>query len=95
MYVAILIDAYDAIYDEAYDPYEEIIHINRCKCWKLNDRLVIDFFHPSTFPGYLDEGDRDIELFETLCKMIKEGMVFEKFAWATGKSGQTEHLKPE
>jgi hypothetical protein len=50
--------------------------IQKCNCYKHGNRLVIDFNHPS----YKSEAQSE-ELFETLCRLIKEGNVFEKFDW--------------
>lgn len=47
------------------------------RSYKDYNRLIIDFYHPST----RNNTSLDIEYFEVLCKMIKEGNVFEKFDW--------------
>jgi hypothetical protein len=68
-------DSYDLIYEGVY--YEEISPIiKKCRCWKFGERLVIDFYHPSTRTN-----SRAAELFNILCRMIKEGDVFNKFDW--------------
>ena len=74
------IESYDIIYDEAYEPYETISPIinNKFRCWKLNNRLVIDFNHPSIHPA---SQYKSKDLFDILCRMIKEGNVFDKFDW--------------
>jgi hypothetical protein len=59
------------------DGWETLISLSNCSCKKDGNRLIIDFYHPSTFTE-----DRSNELFEILCKMIKEGKVFEKFNWS-------------
>ena len=74
-------DAYDLIYDETYQINEELIQIGNKKCWNLNNRLVIDFYHPSTFPGYMEEGAQDVQLFEMLRDMMNNGKIFENFTW--------------
>ena len=58
------------------DAWEKLISISKCNCYKDFNRLVIDFYHPST-----RSDERAKELFDILCKMIKEGNVFKKFSW--------------
>ncbi len=64
----------DNIYD---DPWEKIISDSKCHCYKHNNRLVIDMYHPST-RSY----KREVELFNVLCRMIVNGKVFQYFDWA-------------
>jgi hypothetical protein len=65
----------DDIYgDEPWD--RELIKDSRCGCYKHRNRLVIDFFHPST-----RSGKREKELFDILNRMISNGRIFEKFNW--------------
>ena len=70
------IDAYDAIYEEQYDPYVLLSSNGSCKCWRLSNRLVIEFFHPSYW------GKTPQELYSLLCSPIKTGNVFENFPWS-------------
>lgn len=64
----------DDIYGD--EPWEELIKDSKCVCYKHDNRLVIDFFHPST-----RSGKREKELFDILHLMITRGKVFEKFSW--------------
>jgi hypothetical protein len=58
------------------DNWEELISISKCKCFKDNQRLIIDFYHPST-----RSAERDRELFDILYRMILEGDVYKKMGW--------------
>jgi hypothetical protein len=65
----------DKIYE---DSWEELYYLPRplnCRCLKHRNRLVIDFYHPSSI------AISPIDYFDRLCKLIKEGNVFEKFDW--------------
>jgi hypothetical protein len=73
---AYTINAYDAIYDEKYAPYVELSSMGTCKCWQLNNRLVIDFFHPSNW------SKPPQELYNSLCSLIMKGNVFQQFSWS-------------
>lgn len=64
----------DDIYGD--EPWEELIKDSRCVCNKHSNRLVIDFFHPST-----RSGKREKELFDILNRLITNGRIFEKFNW--------------
>lgn len=63
----------DIIYE---DSLEALINDSECYCYKHGNRLVIEFYHPST-----RSEEKEKELFEILCRMIKNGNVFEKFNW--------------
>jgi hypothetical protein len=56
--------------------WERLISDSNCHCFKDDNRLMIDFYHPSTFNATKDE-----QYFNILYKMIKNGNVFEKFDW--------------
>jgi len=58
------------------EQWEHLVHDSRCDCYKHGNRLVIDFFHPST-----RSGEKEKELFDILQRMITQGKVFEKFSW--------------
>jgi len=64
----------DIIYGE--DSSEALINDSKCYCYKHGNRLVIEFYHPST-----RSEEREEDLFDILCRMIKNGNVFEKFNW--------------
>ena len=66
---------FEALDENIYstEDWEELISESNCKCYRFENRLVIDFYHPST-----RNADREKELFEILVKMLKEGKVFEK-----------------
>lgn len=64
----------DCVYD---DEWTKLISDSRCHCYKHNERLVIDMFHPST-RSY----EKEVELFNVLCRMIINGKVFQYFDWA-------------
>ncbi|MBS1666725.1 MAG: hypothetical protein JST58_05045 [Bacteroidetes bacterium] len=71
------IDSYDIIYE---DSPEDILlaREGNVKCWKQsNNRLIVDFYHPSynKFPG----GPK--ALFDLLCKLLGNGSVYENFDW--------------
>ncbi|MDP1744850.1 MAG: hypothetical protein Q8L90_04695 [Bacteroidota bacterium] len=68
------------LYIEDYDIKEPLISDSNCNCYKDVNRLIIDFYHPST-----RNEARAKELFEILCKMIKEGNIFKKFDWGNIK----------
>lgn len=69
------IDFYDIIYDEIYSPYETLSEIGNCHCYRLDNRLVIDFYHPS-------QRRRSPEnLFSLLSSLMLPGKVFETFNW--------------
>lgn len=58
---------------------EEWVHLicdSKCNCYQHGNRLIIDFYHPST-----RSGQRELELFDILQRMIRDGKVFEKFNW--------------
>ena len=60
----------DDIYgDEDWLP---LICDSKCNCYKHGNRLVIDFYHPST-----RSKQREKELFDILHRMIKNGNIFE------------------
>lgn len=65
----------DDIYGD--EQWEHLVHDSRCDCYKHGNRLVIDFFHPST-----RSGEKEKELFDVLYRMIKNGRIFEKFNWS-------------
>jgi hypothetical protein len=73
------IDAYgNCIYGEKEETWNELYSISepkKCKCFKHRNRLIIDFYHPSSRSD-------SMELFELLYKLLKEGNVFEKFNWS-------------
>ena len=72
-------DFYDIIYadDSSCKESERLSpDLSKCACWKYHDRLIIDFYHPST-----RSDARARELFEILCKIIKEENVFANFDW--------------
>lgn len=64
------------LFDEDYDSNKPLISDSKCKCFKDFNRLVIDFYHPST-----RNEKRAKELFEILCRMIIDGKVFDNFYW--------------
>jgi hypothetical protein len=69
------------LYDEIIyndEQWDLLINDSRCNCYKHGNRLVIDFFHPST-----RSKQKEKELFDTLHRMILNGKVFEKFSWET------------
>ncbi len=68
----------DIIYGD--EEWEKLISFPYYACYKHRNRLVIDLYHPSTIS--ID----DKELFEILCKMIKDGKVFDKFSWYKSNS---------
>lgn len=71
------VDNYYTIFG-GYNPttMKVIIEDSRCACLSHYNRLIINFYHPST-----RSRARAKELFEILCRMIKDGNVFEKFDW--------------
>jgi hypothetical protein len=69
------IDPYDLIHGEQYDPHVELSSVGTRKCWQLNNRLVIDFFHPSC-------RKKTQALYPLLCSLITKGNVFGKFSWS-------------
>lgn len=60
-------DCYDVIYDYTYGTEEKLINFKNCSCWRVDKRLVIDFYHPS----YWVKGDRN--LYEILCHLLHDG----------------------
>jgi hypothetical protein len=64
----------DDIYGD--EDWHHLICDSKCNCYKHGNRLVIDFYHPST-----RSKQRERELFDILQRMIKQGNVFEKFNW--------------
>lgn len=72
------IDSYDVIYEDSRQD-ELLSDINKkVQCWRQdNNRLIVDFYHPShtRYPG----GPK--ALFELLCKVLDKGLVFENFDW--------------
>lgn len=64
----------DDIYGD--EQWEHLVHDSRCDCYKHGNRLVIDFFHPST-----RSGEKEKELFDIINRMIRQAKVFEKFNW--------------
>jgi hypothetical protein len=64
----------DIIYGD--EEWERLIYFPHYACYKHRNRLVIDLYHPSQRAN-----SKDREIFEILCRMIKEGNVFEKFNW--------------
>jgi hypothetical protein len=68
-------ESYDIIFED--DSFTKLgSSINKCQAFKSNNKLVIDFYHPST-----RNGNRDRELFDTLCELIIEGKIFSEFNW--------------
>lgn len=68
----------DTLADHVFndDKWERLISNSKCHCYKLDNRLIIDFYHPSTRTV-----GRAKELFDILYRLVKEGNVFEKFDW--------------
>ena len=64
----------DIIYKE--EPWDKIIGLKNCHCYKHRNRLVIDMYHPST-----RSHARARELSEILTSMLKDGNVFMHFDW--------------
>lgn len=63
------LDFYDAIYDWTHLSDKKLISIGNTSCWFTDNRLVIGFYHPSTF-GYGDPSTKDQEYFSLLAKLI-------------------------
>jgi len=63
----------DDIYGD--EDWQHLICVSKCNCYKHGNRVVIDFYHPST-----RSKQRDKELFDILHRMIKQGNVFEMFS---------------
>ena len=82
-------DCYDVIYDYSYDNEEELVQIEKCGCWKLNNRLVVDFYHPSIWQQWIDPNTIDRRCFDILCKLFKDEKVQGSFIRASLKTSQT------
>jgi hypothetical protein len=71
------IDEYHIIYDETYEPYDELYRLiqpyqngkNTYVAWNLSNRLVIDFYHPSTRGGG-ENNATDYRYFSALCQLM-------------------------
>lgn len=76
-------DAYDIIFKDTPEIEAAITlnSIDKYKCWKVGERLVIEFHHQSAFPDWVDPSDEDYRLFDTLCELLDKGNVFENFNW--------------
>ena len=69
--------SYDIIYDDV--EFEQLCDKNDgCCCWKFDNRLVIEFWHPS---NDRESHRTNEELFKILCSILKQGEVFEHFSW--------------
>lgn len=71
------INWYDAIYENNYQVEEKLVIIDNKSCWLVNDRLVLDFSHPSTWPNWVDPNEKDVSLFETLGQLMTNSIVQE------------------
>lgn len=63
------LDFYDAIYDWTHLSDKKLIAIGNNSCWLSDNRLVIGFYHPSTF-GWGDPSKKDDEYFSLLTKLL-------------------------
>lgn len=69
-------DAYDYIYEVDFDPCIEIVRIKNCPVWNLSNRMVIHFFHPSTWPAFRDEiTETDRDRFNLLTELLINELV--------------------
>lgn len=59
------------------DHMDELYTFSNCNCKKHCNRLIIEFYHPST-----RSNKREKELFDILYKLIKGGNVFKQFNWS-------------
>ncbi len=73
------VESYDIIYGNEYtdDNIEKLVSIEKVACWKHNNRLVIDFYHPSYW-----QYPQGVEgLFNLLCELLKNDLVLKRFDW--------------
>jgi len=63
------LDFYDAIYDWTHLSDIKLVAIGNTNCWFTDNRLIIGFYHPSTF-GYGDPSAKDKEYFSLLSKLL-------------------------
>lgn len=63
------LEYYDAIYDWTYLADKKLISNGNTSCWLTDNRLVIGFYHPSTF-GWGDPGKNDIKYFSVLTELL-------------------------
>lgn len=66
------IDWYDTIYEGNYEFEEKLSVIDNKSCWLVDNRLVIDFVHPTTWQPWIDPNERDYQLFDTLVRLLSE-----------------------
>lgn len=64
------IDWYDIIYQSNYKVEMKLAEAANKYIWQCDDRLVIDFAHPSTWPAWVNPGNKDTELFDVLCELL-------------------------
>jgi len=73
----------EIIYDYTYDKEEQMSTVVKHSCWNLDNRLVINFCHPSIWPYHQPEGQDDEDAFQALQEVMKFGAVFSQFGWAS------------
>ena len=63
------LDFYEAIYDWTHLSDKRLISIGNTNCWFTDKRLVVGFYHPSTF-GWGDPSKKDYEYFSLLSELL-------------------------
>ena len=65
------LEAFDIIYDYEYEIHEELFP----NIWNVNNKLVIDSVHPSTFPWSVNPNERDIKAYNDLFNLLEHEKV--------------------
>jgi hypothetical protein len=72
-------EAYEIIHDYTYTKEEQLCTVEKRSSWNLDNRLVIDFCHPSIWPSHKPDGQNDEDAFQALQELVKYGAVFSHF----------------
>jgi hypothetical protein len=74
----LILDCYDIIFENHIKNEKKISD----SVWLSNNRIVLDFYHPSTPPSYIEsDTDVDVQCYEKLVGLLSNDSVKDAIAW--------------
>jgi hypothetical protein len=62
--------SYKVIYNDGFKTKQCLNKIGKNACWLIDNRLVIDFYHPSTWQAWVEPNPNDLRLFALLSSLL-------------------------